>query len=364
MEATSVHILGLNLSAWIWAPALFLGWLVMIYGLKGFCFYRLRKWSVRTQNPWDDIVIGSLELPVNILILGGGLALLLKFLPLAGALNGYLALAVRIVIIVALFLFLDRFLVGGLRQFAGRVRAIDLSGGIVQGLIRLTVLAFGFLILIDSLGISITPLIASLGIGSLAVALGLQQTLSNLFAGLYLVADQPVRAGDFIELETGEKGYVMEIGWRNTRIRTLKNNLIVIPNDKIISSVIRNYYLPDRETAALVQVGVHYASDLEKVERVTVEVAKEIQKKIQGAVPNFEPFIRYHTFGESSINFTVILRVKEFVDQYLVVHEFVKALHQRYQKESIVIPFPIRTLEISSTAAREFNPQFKERIAP
>jgi small-conductance mechanosensitive channel len=93
-----------------------------------------------------------------------------------------------------------------------------------------------------------------------------------------------------------------------------------------------------------VDVGVDYASDLGHVERVVMEVGCEVMAEVAGGVPEFEPFIRYHTFGDSSINFTVILRAREFVDQYLVKHEFVKRLHTRFNQESIVIPFPIRTI--------------------
>ncbi|MDH5443584.1 MAG: mechanosensitive ion channel, partial [Hadesarchaea archaeon] len=102
--------------------------------------------------------------------------------------------------------------------------------------------------------------------------------------------------------------------------------------------------LPEPQMACLVQVGVSYDSDLEKVERVTIDVGKKVLKKVTGGVPEFEPFIRYHTFSDFSINFTVILRVKEFVDKYLITHEFVKELHKRYRKEGITIPFPIRTI--------------------
>ena len=355
ISENSFEIFGLAVPAWIYAPAGFVLWLVVFFSVKKFVFFRLKKWGEKTRTQWDGIVIQSLDRPLTLLILGGGLAVLAGLVPLPEQISREIGLAVRILIIVATFLFLDLLIVQILKQLAGKVRAVDLSRGIVQGLVRLTVLSFGFLILIDSLGISITPLIASLGIGSLAVALGLQETLANLFAGLYIVADQPIRVGDYIELESGEKGYVTEIGWRNTRIRMLQNVVVVIPNNKIISSTIRNYYLPEREMAALVQVGVHYSSDLAKVERVTIEVAREVQKKAQGAVPGFEPFIRYHTFGESSINFTVILRVQEFVDQYLVTHEFIKALHERYQKEGIVIPFPIRTLDIPKEALDAFK---------
>ena len=94
----------------------------------------------------------------------------------------------------------------------------------------------------------------------------------------------------------------------------------------------------------LIDVGVDYASDLAHVERVTIEVGREVMREVNGGVPDFEPFTRYHTFGDSSINFSVILRGKEVVDQYLIKHEFVKRLHARYAQEGISIPFPIRTL--------------------
>jgi len=98
--------------------------------------------------------------------------------------------------------------------------------------------------------------------------------------------------------------------------------------------------------ACLVNLGVSYGSDLEKVEKVTVEVGKQVLEKITGGVKTFDPFIRYNKFNDFSIDFTVILRVSEFVAQYLVTHEFIKALHQRYNKEGIVIPFPIRTVQM------------------
>jgi small-conductance mechanosensitive channel len=117
-----------------------------------------------------------------------------------------------------------------------------------------------------------------------------------------------------------------------------------VPNEKLAKAIVTNYYFPDKEMAVLVNLGVHYNSDLKKVEKITCEVAKEVMKTVTGGVPGFEPFIRYHTFADFSINFTVILRAKEFVDQYLIKHEFVKRLHERYAKEGIVIPYPIRAI--------------------
>lgn len=118
----------------------------------------------------------------------------------------------------------------------------------------------------------------------------------------------------------------------------------MVPNSKIAESVIVNNYLPVREMSIVLQCGVAYDSDLEKVEKVTIDIARKIQQTVPGAVKTFEPFIRYHTFGDSNINFSIILRIEEFVDRYLVAHEFIKALKARYDKENIEISWPIRKI--------------------
>ncbi len=217
----------------------------------------------------------------------------------------------------------------------------SLLTNIVKGMI----LVIGALMILQALGISIAPVLTTLGIGGLAVALALQPTLTQLFSGMQILASRQVKPGDYIELETGQKGYIADITWRNTIIRTLENNLVVIPNSKLADNIITNYYLPQKELAVLVQVGVSYASDLEKVEKVTKDVAKQVVRDVAG-LATFEPFIRYHTFGDFSISFTVILRASEVIDQYLLKHEFVKELHKRYKEEGIEIPFPITTVHM------------------
>jgi small-conductance mechanosensitive channel len=186
--------------------------------------------------------------------------------------------------------------------------------------------------------------LATLGIGGLAVALALQDTFSNIFSGFYLVIAKQIRPGDYIKLDSGEEGYVIDINWRTTQIRMLSNNMILVPNEKITKVIVTNFYLPNKELAVLVNLRVHYKSDLKFVEKITSEVAGEVMKSVPGGVPEFEPFIRYNGFSDSAINFTVILRAKEFVDQYLIKHEFIKQLHERYKKEGILIPYPIRAI--------------------
>src|SRR3989344_2063471 len=215
---------------------------------------------------------------------------------------------------------------------------------LVIKVVNVFVYFIGLIIILKHFNVEITPLVATLGIGGIAIGFALQDTLSNFFAGLHIISDKPINIGDFVELEGNISGYVEDIGWRTTRIRTLPNTLVIVPNSKIASTIITNDSLPVPEMSVVVQCGVAYTSDLEKVEKVTIETAKKIHKNVQGAVRDFEPFIRYHTFGDSNINFSIILRIQTFVDKYLVTHEFIKALKKSYDKEGIEISWPVRKI--------------------
>lgn len=311
--------------------------------------------SSKTQFPLTGIMINAARFPVALLILASGIYVLELLLPLELKMQKAAFLLTRVTVILSIILFLDRLIKEFILLYSYRTEFAFISKGLLHGLVRGTVIGLGLLVFLDLIGISITPILASLGIGSLAVGLALQDTLANFFAGIYITIDKPVREGDFIRLESGEEGFVTEVGWRSTRIQMLPNNTLIVPNQKIISTVIMNYHLPSQELAVLLQVGIHYDSDLKKVEQVTADVARHIMKTVPGGVPAFEPFIRYHSFGESSVNFTVILRAKQFVDQYLIKHEFIKALHERYKKEGIVIPYPIRTLDLPAATFETFK---------
>jgi small-conductance mechanosensitive channel len=213
------------------------------------------------------------------------------------------------------------------------------------------IVVLGLLVVLNGLGLSITPMLTALGVGGLAVALALQEPLANFFAGLFITLAGQIRVGDYVKLDSGQEGYVVDFSWRSTRLRMLANNLVVVPNAKLAQAIVVNHHLPSQDLAVLVDVGVDYASDLGHVERVVMEVGREVMTQVAGGVPEFEPFIRYHTFGDSSISFTVILRAREFVDQYLVKHELVKRLHTRFAQEGIVIPFPIRTIAHRESAS-------------
>jgi small-conductance mechanosensitive channel len=311
--------------------------------------WRLRHLASRTKSELDDVVVAALHgMPLLWFVLAGLYAASDRVADFAPHWVNLTQRTLLVVFLLSLTLALARLLSGLTTVVSSKSEGLLPSTSIFRNLAQVVAFLVGGLVILDTLGISITPILTALGVGGLAVALALQDTLSNLFAGLGIIASRQVRIGDYIRLEGGEEGYVTDIRWRNTTIRTLPNNFVIVPNNKLASAVITNYYQPAKDMAVLVQVGVAYASDLGKVEKVTIEVGRDVMRTVKGGVPEFEPFIRYHTFGDSSINFTVILRGQEFVDQHLVKHEFIKRLQRRYAQEGIEIPFPIRTVHLKS----------------
>jgi small-conductance mechanosensitive channel len=207
--------------------------------------------------------------------------------------------------------------------------------------------------LLESFGVSISPLLTALGVGGLAAALALQDTLANLFSGINILMAKQIKIGDFVKLSTGEEGHILDMNWRNTTIKTPTENMVVIPNQKFASSTITNYAQPFAECSITIPLGVSYDSDLEHVEKVTAALAKEILQETAGGVTCFEPLVRYTGFAESGITFTVILRVKTVTDQYLIRHQFIKKLPARYRQAGIIIPFPTITVAMEQAAPPE-----------
>lgn len=307
-------------------------------------FSRLLAWSRSTQTRIDDIVIESLRGPVIIwsVMLGTYFALATSQLPekLVGA-------AGKLLLVLGIFSVawtLSTFISKTIKTYSSRFEGTMPVNSLIRNASSIAVFLTAALVVLNSLGISITPILATLGVGGIAVALALQDTLANLFSGFHITISKQIKVGDFVKLDSGEEGYVTDINWRTTQIRMLPNNVVLVPNSKLIQAIVTNYYLPDKEVAVLVNLGVHYKSDLKKVRRVTVEVAREVMKEVPGGIPDFEPFVRFGEFGDSSVNFSVIMRAREVVDQYLIKDQFIERLHARYAKEGVTIPYPIRAV--------------------
>ncbi len=324
--------------------AIFLAYLVMGYFLRKLILKSLLLWGKHTKRRFTEIIISSVENPFLIWFSMLAIYLAMKFALLPRSIVDITNKTLLVLGIISLSWAISNITVSSIKLQAERAKTVTPVTSLMQNMARIVIFILGILIILNGLHINITPILATLGIGGLAVALALQNTLSDLFAGFYISASRQIKIGDYIKLESGEEGYVTDISWRATQIMMLPNNLILVPNEKLSRAIVTNYYLPQKELSILLDLGVHYSSDLSKVEQVTIEVAKEIMRDVPGGVPEFEPYIRYHTLGDFSINFTVILRAKEFVDGYLIKHEFIKRLHERYKAEGIVIPFPTRAI--------------------
>jgi len=329
------------------AGAVLAGWLV-----KRFVFPFLFKLTHKTKWKSDDLVIESVAQWVIFWFVLGAFLYVMPMLK-AGITfvetnekhvrNGLAGLFIFSLTVVTARV------VSGMLQIRSQQTDSEVpSTSILTNIIRAIIYCIGLILILNKFGVEIAPLVTALGVGGLAVALALQPTLSNLFSGLQIIASGKLNIGDFVQLEGGQKGFIRDITWRNTTIETAQNNVVIIPNSKMADSIVENFFLVDREITFNVLVGVSYDSDLAKVEKLSIEVAKEILASHQGGVVSFEPFVRFYNFGESSIDLKVFLRVTEYANQFLITSEFIKALHKRYNEEGINIPFPIRTVFLNN----------------
>ena len=198
--------------------------------------------------------------------------------------------------------------------------------------------------------VSLTPLITALGVGGLAVALALQDTLSNLFAGFYVSISGLVRIGDYIKLNSGEEGYVTDINWRCTTMRGLTNNTVVVPNSKLGQAIYTNYFLPERRMSTSISIGVGYECDIDQVEAILMEETVGAAESVPGMLNNPAPNIKFNPGpGDWALIFQVSFHVAEFSDQFLAQSELRKRIFKRFQREKITMPYPIQTVRIEST---------------
>jgi small-conductance mechanosensitive channel len=236
------------------------------------------------------------------------------------------------------------------RHFGGQVPGALPVTTLSQNLAQIAVLILGVVVAMDHYNRSITPIITALGVGGLAVALALQDTLSNLFGGFYVAVARQIRLGDYIKLNSGEEGYVTDIGWRSTTIRALSNNLIVVPNNKLSQAIVTNYYLPEKRMWASLQVGVSYRTDPDLVEKVLLEIVLDSTTDVPGLLADPAPSVAFDPgFGESSLGFTVNFSVAEFTNQFGVRNELRKRILRRFRQDGIEIPFPTRAIHLEKS---------------
>ncbi|MBI5204673.1 MAG: mechanosensitive ion channel family protein [Nitrospirae bacterium] len=313
--------------------------------IRGISFRLLHRWAEKTATKLDDIIIMVLKTPSVYWCVAIGLYTGIAISELPERYVFYLSRTINVIVILSITIAAANLAGKIFRNYVQKSNLPVPTTGLAYGILKGTILALGLLIILSFLGISITPLITALGVGGLAVALALQDTLANLFAGMHILVEKSIRVGDFIKLETGQEGYVEDITWRTTRIKMLPNNMVVIPNNKLAQSIVTNYYLPEKRMSLSIPVSVSYNSDIDKLERILTEEAKKAVEEISGLLGDPEPAVRFIPgFGESSLDFTLVCHVREFTDQFPVQHELRKRLFKRFKEEGIEIPFPQRTV--------------------
>ncbi len=304
---------------------------------NGLVIRRLLRAARRTREEWDDIVVGELRrrIPFWSLLIGGQLSLpywnithplATRVLPALGVASVTLATAAVASRLVVIY---------GPRASPG----LPVSG-LTHTIVRIVITTLGVLVIIRSFGYDITPMLLSLGVGGLAVALALQEPLSNLFAGIFTALAGQIRIGDYIRVDPGIEGHVIDFNWRATRLRQLAGNLIVVPNAKLAQAVVTNFSFPSADMGISLEFTVDAAGDLAHIERVILEVAAEVQKAAGEAVMPAEPSLRYQGFTDTGVRCAVGLRVRDFVDQFAVRHELVKRLQDRFAREGIALAIP------------------------
>lgn len=222
----------------------------------------------------------------------------------------------------------------------------------LRRIVKAAVYIITIVIVLGRLGVEITPLITALGIGGLAVALALKDTLANLFAGMYLLTDKPIKAGEFISIDDERspiKGFVEEVGWRTTRIRTRGNFTYYIPNEKITLGNIVNYSRGEGNNwkGASITIGVDYNSNAEKVKQILVNAVKKTSKRNQFISSDFEPYARIEEFGDSAIVFKLFYRITNFSESEAVAADVRETILEDFRKHKINIPFPARTVYLN-----------------
>ena len=315
----------------------------------------------RHESPLRSIeirIIGALRFPAALIIILLGTRLALTSLSQASTRSlgfisnldqlGHTAWLVAVAALVCYAI--SRLIRAIMRWYSARVphdTRTALNTAIWPILIRISsifVFALGTLVVLDILGIPITPLLAGLGIGGLAVALAISPTIASFIAGTYVVAEGNISEGDYVEIDAERAGFVTSIGWRSTVLRSRFNNMIVVPNNLITESIVTNYTTPTPAITGIVECGVSYDSDLKKVEQVSLEVARQVVEESDDANKEFEPLFRFFEFADSNINFRIIFQGADRVAMFAIQHEIIMRLHARFNEEGIEINYPVRKL--------------------
>ena len=325
---------------------LFAGTVLAGFLLRRILFASVRSWARRTNSRLDTFITEGLNTPILIwaVILGAHVATQNSDIP--DKILRHIPRTLEVLWLVSLMLAAAH-LAGNMVKFYGsRVTGEQAVTSLTQKLAQVVVVVIGVIwILKVVFDFSLTPVLTTLGVGGLAVALALQDTLSNLFAGFYTSMSGLIRIGDYIKLNTGEEGFVVDINWRSTTIRAMANNLIVVPNAKLGQAIFTNFSLPEPRMGISLFFNVGYESDIDQVERILLEEALAAADEIPSLLTDPPPAVHFTPGpGDFSLGFQLNVNVSEFAKQFSVQGKLRKRIFRRLVAEGITFPYPTRRL--------------------
>jgi len=317
----------------------------------------VRLVTKRTKTDIDDRILKIIRVPLFVLIIIYGLVSSLAILPLSDSEVGsvfeiYGIVLIAILTFVVYKIFKEVLIYSG-RRWARRtntevddvlIPVIDKIGGVI-------VLVFGAVAVVNYLGYDITFLLAGVGVFGLVIAFAAQDALSNFFSGMALLLDRPFSEGDYIMLTSGELCKVEKIGIRSTRMQDVfTNNLIVLPNNKLVNDKVVNLSEPSTQTVSDVTVTVPYGTDIERIEKIMMDIAKKHKEVLKET--DREPSVRLSNFGEATMEFKLFFWVDDFMAKWRVAHELRKEINRRCSEEKIDIGVPQRVIQIKESSKR------------
>jgi small-conductance mechanosensitive channel len=334
----AAHASRLTESHWLVAFGVLAVWIVVLSILKQAVValsHHILKWPhFRILGVAIDVIAPE----ATLLIVVSGIELAAQVVSLGEPWRSDVRMLVVAGFVAALVMFADRIARLWLRRAAAWYPLFSEDYGLVTGAVRGIIIALGVLMFLDSLGISIGPLLASLGIGSLVIALALQETVKNTFSGIFLIADKPLQVGDYVKLQTGQEGQLFKLGWRSSKFRMLTKEVVVVPNSQLVDSIVTNYRVADGNVGIPIDLAVLNSNDPAHVERVVREVARETVSSVSPNGSGHEPHVLFRGINGNLMNLTVLVQASSSDLIGDLRSEFIKRVLARFASEEIRLP--------------------------
>ncbi len=307
-----------------------------------------RKLASFTKTDLDDRILKRVTPSISLLLTLLGIYLALSTLPLHQRFFNLLSSTLFVVNVIVVCILIYRVLHESLLWYAerqqegeGTVLARQMTP-VVEKITMLFIIGGALIVVLKHFNYDILSLVTALGIGSLAIGMAAKDTLAHVISGFTLMIDRPFRIGDRIQLAAGQVGDVQDIGLRSTKIKTLDNQLLIIPNSDLCNTMLTNQAFPDNRIKGRINVGVSYGSDAEQVKAFLVQLALEVEDVLQEPVP--EAF--FVSFGDSALNMSLFFWVEEYAKLFAITDKINTLIIQRFREQQIEIPFPTRIVHV------------------